>query len=86
MFLQINGLTTEIPSMKVRVTGAVKESYLVYQYCIKEDNNIHVVGLNADGEYVLPASYHSEDLHWTGFKASPSAPDLDLKVEILEQY
>ena len=86
MFLQINGLTTEIPSMKVRVTGAVKESYLVYQYCIKEDNNIHVVGLNADGEYVLPASYHSEDLHWTGFKANPSSPDLDLKVEILEQY
>lgn len=86
MFLQINGLTTEIPSMKVKVTGAVKESYLVYQYCIKEDNNIHVVGLNADGEYVLPASYHSEGLHWTGFKASPSAPALDLKVEILEQY
>lgn len=86
MFLQINGLTTEIPSMKVKVTGAVKESYLVYQYCIKEDDLIHVVGLNADGEYVLPASYHSESLHWTGFKASPSAPDLDLKVEILEQY
>lgn len=86
MFLQINGLTTEIPSMKVKVTGAVKESYLVYQYCIKEDDLIHVVGLNADGEYVLPASYHSEGLHWTGFKANPSAPDLDLKVEILEQY
>ena len=86
MFLQINGLTTEIPSMKVKVTGAVKESYLVYQYCIKEDDLIHVVGLNADGEYVLPASYHSEGLHWTGFKASPSSPDLDLKVEILEQY
>lgn len=60
--------------------------YLVYQYCIKEDNLIHVIGLNADGEYVLPASYHSEGLHWTGFKANPSSPDLDLKVEILEQY
>ena len=69
MFLQHYSKDSVFPEIKVRVTGVAKSKGLAYTYCLP-DGTFNLYYMETDGEHILPASTHTENQNYTGFRCN----------------
>lgn len=78
-FMEVQSMDLVIPSWKIRVTGVAKGRGVSYHYC-KADGTFNQLWCEADGEYTLPESVHSQSQQYSGFRTNFTG-DCDILIE-----
>lgn len=78
-FIEVQSMDLVIPSWKIKVTGVAKGRGVSYHYC-KADGTYNQLWCEADGEYTLPESVHSQSQQHSGFRTN-FIGDCDILIE-----